>query len=125
MTVELIMVLPILLLLLFAMVQFSMLLTARQQLLAASREGARTGARGGSPAEVGAAVKGALGQGSLGEARVHYRVLAGDPSQPVPGRERVEVTVEVPATRVVPDLIRWVVSFEDQDLVATTVMQRE
>ncbi len=124
-TVELLLVLPILLVLLTAMIQFSLLLVARQQLLSASREGARVAARGGNELEVNQSVKQVLGDGSLGDARVHCQQMPEDPNSPVPGRDKVAVVVQVPATRAVPNFLRWIVRLEDKDLTACTVMHRE
>jgi hypothetical protein len=124
--VELLLVLPILLALFAGMMQFSLILTARQQLLAASREGARVASHGGTEDEVKAAVQRVLGGGNLGRANSKLYTLPEDPRHPVDGRDRVAVCVCVPTTCVVPDLLAWVgVSFRNQDMVSCTIMVRE
>jgi TadE-like protein len=124
--VELLLVLPILLALFLGMMQFSLILAARQSLLAASREGARVASHGATQEEVEATVKRVLGTGKLGDARVRLNAVHEDPLHPLDGRDRVEVCVCVPTTHVVPDMLRWIgISFRDQDLVAGTVMLRE
>jgi Flp pilus assembly protein TadG len=124
-TVELILVLPILIVVLTAMVQFSVVLAARQQLLAASREGARVGARGGNEMEVTATVKQALGSSSLADAAIGCRVLAENPQNPIHGRECVQVTIQVPTQRVVPGFLSWMSRLEEDNLTVCTVMHRE
>jgi Flp pilus assembly protein TadG len=59
--IELLLVFPILLSILLAMVEFSMMLVARQQLAGASREGARVAAQGGDLPAVQATVAQYLG----------------------------------------------------------------
>lgn len=124
-TIELMLVLPILVLVIGGMVQFSMVLTARQQLLAASREGARVAARGGDAKEVQAAVKQSLGNGNLGDATVQMRVVPEDPARPNRNRERVEVCVRVAEGHVAPNFLAWILRTEDDELIACTVMHRE
>ncbi len=124
-TVELILVLPILMILLVAMVQFSVVLAARQQLLAASRDGARVGARGGNESEVTTAVKQALGSSSLTDAKIQCRIQADDSQNPGPGRECVHVTVQVPTQKVVPGFLSWMARWAEDDLTVCTVMHRE
>src|SRR5947208_3221112 len=84
--IELLFALPVLLVVLFGTVEFAMVLIARQQLLAASREGARVAAQGGTADEVEDAVRTFLGQGSLSQATV-ASVLADDFGNPLPSGE--------------------------------------
>jgi Flp pilus assembly protein TadG len=126
---ELLLVFPILMMLLAGMIQFSMMLHARQQLVAASREGARVAALGGDATEVERAVKRSLGNGRLGEAVV---TMTTDEDQPVasalqvPQGEAVAVWVRLPTTRAVPDLLRFIgYSIRDDEIVARTIMRRE
>jgi hypothetical protein len=127
-TVELLLVLPVLLILLFGTIEFGMLLTARCELLAASREGARTASHGGGNRkalneEVRAAVREALGEGRLADADVDIFWSSEGRRKRRPERERVEVVVHVPARHVVPDLLGWAgVSIEKERLEAATVM---
>jgi Flp pilus assembly protein TadG len=125
--VELILVLPILLLLLLGMFEFSLLLTAREHLLLASREGARTAARGGNDREVAATVERTLGTGRLAAAAgVEVQRFDHHPELPFAGRQPVAVRVHVSVTQVVPDLLRWAgISFRHHELLATTVMEQE
>jgi hypothetical protein len=127
--VELLFVFPILLGLLLAMIEFSMLLFSRQQLVAASREGARTAALGGDLVDVRDTVRRCLGEGRLGDADVSMTDVAGQPlsmAQAVPSGEPVEVWVRLPANHAVPDLLRIVgFSIRDEEIVARTVMRRE
>ena len=121
--VELLLVLPVVLALAVAALEFGLMLTARQQLLAASREGARVGSHGADEEEIRAAVTRVLGNGSLGRAAVQANFFHEDTDHPQFGRDRVEVYIHVPTTQVVPDLLAWVgLSFRDQELVACTVM---
>jgi Flp pilus assembly protein TadG len=122
---ELLLVLPILLALVAGMVEFSLLLGARQQLVAASREGARVAAQGGDPMEVDRAVRTFLGQGSLQAAQVQS-VLTDAAGNPLSTGDSVQVVVQLPATQAAPDLLAFVgVSLHDQVLVARTVMRKE
>jgi Flp pilus assembly protein TadG len=118
-------VLPILLALITGTVEFSLLLGARQQLLAASREGARVAAQGGDAAEVEQAVRTFLGQGNLQAAQVQS-ALTDAAGNPLSTGDSVQVVVSVPATQATPDLLAFVgVSLHDQVLVARTVMRKE
>src|SRR5436305_6480467 len=89
--VELLLVFPILLSLLLAMVQFSMLLAARQQLAGASREAARVAAQGGDRTAVQLAASLYLGQGNLSTAQVHAVLTEAD-GVPLPSGAPVAVT---------------------------------
>ncbi|HMP17952.1 MAG TPA: TadE/TadG family type IV pilus assembly protein [Gemmatales bacterium] len=122
---ELLFILPILLLLTLAMVQFSLTLHARQQLVAASREGCRVAALGGDLGEVERTV----GQGRLAEADIEITDEQGStiPSgQAVPSGEAVAVWLRLPTAHAVPDLLRFMgYSIRDDELVARTLMRRE
>jgi len=129
---ELVLVLPVLLILLLAMIEFGMLLTARQELLAASREGARAASHGGGDRrkvnrEVRETVRDALGKGRLADADVDIHWSdQGRRGRRRNGRERVEVVVHVGATHVVPNLLGWAgFSIEKERLEAATVMAVE
>jgi Flp pilus assembly protein TadG len=122
---ELLLVLPILLGLIGGMVEFSLLLGARQQLLAASREGARVAAQGGDAVEVEQAVRTFLGRGNLQAAHVQS-VLTDAAGNPLATGDGVQVVVRLPAAAAAPDLLAFVgVSLGDQVLVARTVMRKE
>jgi hypothetical protein len=127
--IELLFVLPVLLLLILAMVQFSLTLFARQQLVAASREGCRVAALGGDLGEVERSVHRVLGTGRLGDAEIEVTDESGTriPSgQAIPSGEPVAVWLRLPTVHAVPDLLRFVgYSNRDDELIARTVMRRE
>jgi Flp pilus assembly protein TadG len=125
MMVELVLVVPILVILVSALMQFSLLLTARQQLLAASREGARVASHGGNLDDVSAAVHRVLGSGNLsGSATVS--LCQANATDETDHRERVQVCVRVPALAASPDLLQLVgISFQGEELIACTVMLKE
>ncbi|HYT89943.1 MAG TPA: TadE/TadG family type IV pilus assembly protein [Gemmataceae bacterium] len=123
--VELLFALPVLLAMLLGTVEFSMLLVARQQLLVASREGARVAAQGGDATEVEQAVSLFLGASSLAGASVQS-VLTDDVGEPLPSGAPVTVTVTLPTARAVPDLLAFIgFSIRGDTLIAQTVMRKE
>jgi Flp pilus assembly protein TadG len=118
-------VLPILVLVALAVVEFSLLISARQQLLAASREGARAAATGGSPREIELAVRSRLGHGTLSQAKIRT-ILVDKDGRPLASGEPVVVQVEVPATAASPDLLRVIgFSLRQQTVAAYTAMRKE
>jgi hypothetical protein len=122
---ELILVLPILLAVLGGAAEFSMLAVARQQLLAASREGARVAATGGTAAEAEAAARATLGGGRLAGAEVRVVGTAGA-GQPSAAGDPVEVWVSLPARAAAPDVLRIIgVSLGDQTIVTRTALRTE
>lgn len=128
-TLELMLVFPILFALLLAMIQLGMTQYARQQLLAASREGCRVAALGGDQVDVEAMAKKCLGTGKLGESEV---VLTDEGGAPIPGGSAVPsgdlimVWVRIPHAYVVPDLLRFIgYSHKTDELVGRTAMRRE
>ena len=126
MAAEMLLVLPIMLALLAGMFEFGLLLHCREQMLAASRAGARVAAQGGNETEVKKTVKRILGTGRLGDAEVGIERVPEDPEQPTEGRDRVVVCVHVETTHVVPDLLAWIgISFRGEELVAATIMNQE
>jgi Flp pilus assembly protein TadG len=125
MALELLLVMPILLALLLGMIEFSLLFAVRQQLTTASREGARVGALGGDQLAVEQAVRNVLGAGNLSGAQIQS-ILTDDLGQPLPSGSPVQVTVQIPATQAVPDLLGFIaVSFSDQVIIAQSVMRKE
>src|SRR5579885_1174137 len=124
--VELLLVLPLFLIALAMVIEFGVILTARQELMAASREACRVAAHGGDDDEVKAAAQRVLGKGRLGSATVVIDRFEDDPVPPNGPRDRVQVVVHVPITKLVPDFLGWVgVTFAGQELVAGTVMSQE
>jgi hypothetical protein len=126
---ELVLLFPVLLVLVLAAVEFGLLLQARQQLLAASREGCRVAAVGGSPQDVEDLTRRVLGSGRLGAAEIQITLEDGTPlpaGQRVPTGEAVAVWVRLPARYAVPDLLRFIgYSLRDDEIVGRTVMRCE
>jgi Flp pilus assembly protein TadG len=121
----LLLTLPLLLALVAALVEFSLVLAARQQLSAASREGARVAALGGDLQAVTLAAQRVLGTGSLSQAQVSA-VLTDAGGLPLPSGEPVQVTVQIAAGQVAPDLLGLIgFSLRRQTLTAATVMRKE
>ena len=124
--IELLFALPIVLALLLAMFEFSMILVSWQQLVAASREGARVAALGGDAQEVEQAVRNFLGSSGRLTAAEVQSLLTDDQGQPLPAGGQVEVLVSVPTAQAVPDLLRFFgFSTEGELLVARTAMRKE
>ena len=122
---ELLLVFPILLSLLLAMIQFSMLLVARQQLAGASREAARVAAQGGDLLAVQTAASLYLGTGNLAAAQVQAALTDAN-GMPLPPGASVVVTVQLPATQAAPDLLVYIgLSLKNEMLSAQTVMRKE
>jgi hypothetical protein len=124
--VELLLVAPIFLVLLTAMIEFGIILTARQELLTASREGCRVASHGATNDEIRAAVLEVLGDSRLAQAEVNIKHFEEDHCLPNAPRDRVRVVVHIPTTRVVPDVLGLVgISFAEDELAAGTVMSME
>lgn len=125
MTLELLLVLPIALVLVLAVVEFSMILVVRQQLTAASREGARVAAIGGSPVEIEAAVRIFLGNGTLSQAEV-VSVLTDESGIAIPSGGAVQVVVTLPTAQAVPNLLApFGFSIANDVIYARTIMRKE
>ena len=123
--IELLFVLPLLLSLLFGMIEFSLFLAARQQVTTASREGARVAALGGTEAEVQQAVAQFLGAGNLGNATAQVTFIP-QAGLPATSGDAVQVVVSLPVSQAVPDLLAFIgVSLQNQNIVASTVMRKE
>jgi Flp pilus assembly protein TadG len=123
--VELLFVLPLLLAVLLGTVEFSLWLTAQQQVNLACREGARVAAIGGGIDDVNATVRVVLGPGRFDRATVIATLTDEDGDPVLPGRP-VSVVVRLPAVAVVPDLLAFVgLSIRNQILVGQTVMRKE
>ena len=138
---ELLFVLPLLLIVLLGIVQFYMLVTAREELLLASRMGARVAAARASDAHsdsdradaAAAAIKTAqvaLGNGSLSKADIEVvwsqDVSKTDPTATAGEADWVQVVVKVKARQVVPDVLGWVgFTLGHRDIVAASTMMQE
>jgi Flp pilus assembly protein TadG len=124
MALELLLVLPLLLTLLFAMIQFSLLLSSRQVMLAASQEGARVAAQGGDAAEVETATRRVLGNGALSQARVVVQVTDSS-GNPLPSGDPVTVCVQLNADQAAPNLLRFIGLNIQEPIVACTTLRKE
>lgn len=133
-TVELVLTLPLLLVVVLAVIQFSMLLISSQAVSAAANVGVR---QASLPSATAAAVQSAVFQSLTGwkfqgEAEVVIYVN-GVSEMSSPGElaasntgDLVTVTVNVPSIEASPDLLKLVgFSIADQTLTATYVMRKE
>ena len=124
--VELLLIMPIFLILLTAMIEFSLIFVARQELMAACREGCRVASHGAPNSEVRAAVETVLGDSRLSKAEVNIIHFEEDHVLPNAPRDRVRVVVHMPTTAVVPDFLGLVgISFAEDELACGTVMSME
>ncbi|MFQ3651553.1 MAG: TadE/TadG family type IV pilus assembly protein [Gemmataceae bacterium] len=123
--IELLVVLPILLTVLLGTVEFSLLLTAQQQVSLASREATRVAATGGSVAEIEQAVRQTLGESRFAQATVRA-MLTDSNGEPLASGEPIAVQVQLPATAAVPDLLVFAgISIRNQVVMGQTVMRKE
>jgi hypothetical protein len=124
--VELLLIMPIFLILLTAMIEFCLIFVARQELMAACREGCRVASHGAPNAEVRAAVEIVLGDSPLSKAEVNITHFEEDHVLPNAPRDRVRVVVHLPTNAVVPDFLGLVgISFAEDELACGTVMSME
>lgn len=126
------MVFPLLMALLFAMIQFSMVLSARQHVQAASREAARLVAHGGDPGDAENLVIQSLNSAGLGNAAVvvgkldNSGKLNSDPNLIFLSGDLLAVEVTLPIHSAAPDLLGFLgLNFLGDDIVARTVMTKE
>jgi Flp pilus assembly protein TadG len=123
-TLELLLVLPILMTVVLAAFEFSMLVQARQQLLTASREGTRVAALGGAAADVQQAAQQSLG-GPLQNATIQLNITDAS-GNPLPSGQPVSVVVSVQASQAVPDLLAFIgYSIANETIAGQTVMRKE
>ena len=119
-SIELVLTLPILMVLLLGLFEFSLLFYARSSVVEASRAGARAASLAGIDQQhVEQAVRQILPQALAENCQVDYQ--PGEKSG-----DRVTVGVRVPMTSAAPDVL-WMIgySLEGQDLYAETSMIRE
>jgi hypothetical protein len=120
--IELLFALPLLMALLLAMVQFSVLISAQQQVTAAAREAARVAALGGSPQDVRTTVDRFLGP-CRAAVSATFTTTSGDP---IPAGDPVEVIVQIPTGRMVPEFLGFIgFSMRNTKLTAVSVMRKE
>src|SRR5260221_10770903 len=108
---ELLLILPILLMVVLAAVEFSLTLHARQQLVAASREGCRVAALGGNLSEVEGTIRRTLGNGRLADADIELTDETGKAltdGMTIHSGDSVAVWLRLPTVHVVPDLLRFI-----------------
>ncbi len=119
-SMELVLTLPLLMLVLFAVFEYSMLFFARGGVVEASRIGARTATYPGASLEV---IEQSVVQ-SLGPQLNQNATVFVEPGQF--SGDRVVVVVKVPMTDASPDLL-WPIGFglQGRYLIAETVMERE
>jgi hypothetical protein len=124
-SLELLLILPVLVALALAVIQFGLMESANQRLALASAQAARAAAQGGDLEDVERAARRVLGEGRLRHARVHAR-LSDESGRPLPSGETVEVVVEIPADEAAPNLLRFLgVSTRGRVLSGHTVMRKE
>ncbi len=123
-SVELLLILPILMALMLGMFRFGLELHARQRLQVACRDAARVAALGGDRLDVEHAAARSLGDGRLAEAEV-LAVLEDEDGGPLPSGESVMVEVRLATIRVVPDLLRFVGISHANDVMAASVAMRK
>lgn len=120
--IELLFALPLVIGLLLAMIQFSLFLSARQQVSNATREAARVLALGGNLDEVRLSVDRFLGP-QIADVSATVTDLNGNliaPGQPV------EVIVRIPTKYMVPDMLAMIgFGWGDSKLIAKSVMRKE
>jgi TadE-like protein len=122
---ELLLLTPIVVGLLVGVVELSMMTAANEHLSAASREGARVAALGGTEDDIDRAVQNRLGHARLSQAKVCV-FLKDAEGNPIPSGDPVAVRVEVPADEAVPDLLRFIgFSIKNITLVGQTTMRKE
>lgn len=119
---ELLLALPILMTVVLGMVQFSLLISARQIVTVAAREGGRVAALGGTQEEIQAAVDRSIGC-QVAQVQAAIDDAAGDP---IDAGEPVTVVVRVRTSCLVPELLSFAgISFRNQEMVARAVLRKE
>jgi Flp pilus assembly protein TadG len=120
-SMELVLVLPIVLGLIFATIEIGMLWSSGQRVKEAAAAGSRVaGFRGADESAVRRAVEHGLGRKNLSE---NYTL---DISHPDDNPHEVCVTVTVPMKAAAPDLLTFLgFSLEDRRLTAHSIMRRE
>jgi hypothetical protein len=98
---------------------------AWQQMLTASREGARVAALGGTAEEVEAATRIYLGAGVVSQSTIEVFITGEDGFPTVSGKP-VSVLLSIPAAQVMPQFGAMIgFAFGDSLLVARTTMRKE
>jgi Flp pilus assembly protein TadG len=134
-SVELVMVLPILLFVLLAFIEFGLMLMSQQGLAAASSLGARQAAlTGATEASVVTTIDNALSGWSWKPNReivvlVNGSIIALDGSDQIanaPTGAVISVSVNVPTDKAAPNLLKWIgIDTDGKDLTTTYVTRKE
>lgn len=103
---ELLFVLPLLMFILLALVEYTFFLTAETRLAAASREGARVASMGGSTTAVNSAIEAILGATLLAKSTTTVTITY--PNTTSNTGDPVTVTITVAATDLVPNYLKGV-----------------
>lgn len=124
-SMELLLVAPLLLILMLAMVEYGLYYMARELVVNAARDAARVAATGGTQEDIEQAVRLRLGSGPLGQVKIDVLDLeADDSSQPY--QKAVAVVISLPAENAVPDLLRIIgFSVQNRSITAQTVLRKE
>lgn len=122
---EALIVLPIVGCFFLALCSVAGLEMAWQQMLTASREGARVAALGGTADEVEAATRLFLGGGTVSQSDIQVFITGEDGFPVLPGQP-VSVLISIPAARVMPQFGAMIgFAFGENQLVARTTMRKE
>lgn len=122
---EALIVLPIVGCFFLALCSVAGLEMAWQQMLTASREGARVAALGGTAGEVEAATRLFLGSGTVSQSDIQVFITGEDGFPVLPGQP-VSVVINIPAALVMPQFGAMIgFAFGENQLVARTTMRKE
>jgi hypothetical protein len=124
-SLELIFLLPIVIIMLIVIVQFSQVLAIEARLASASRQGARVAASGGNTRQIRHAVHSALHPRDRELVTIETNAVGsdGNPLNSPPGCD-VVVRVSMPTQEVVPGALLMVLA-NNRVLVGQTVMRKE
>jgi hypothetical protein len=120
-TIEILLLLPIVLLVIWAMVEISMMIATNERLNEASIQGCRVASRGGNREEIEHAVREVLGHGRLSRAHIEAH-CEDEHGRPLASGETVCVVVSIPAREAV---IGPLCFSGTHHLVGRTVMRKE
>lgn len=124
-TIELLLITPVLVAVVIAAVEFALLIAAEHRLESAAALAARVAAQGGDAKAVSKAVHDSLGGGRWEKVEVKA-ILEDDGGRPLAAGSNVEVVVTIDAAQVVPDLLGFVgFSLKDQTLRGRALLRKE
>lgn len=122
-TTELLLIAPVLLAIVFVFIQIGLMLSATQRLTAASQNGARVAARGGSQKDVEHAIREVLGQGRFEKARIEAKLNDPATGRPWQTGESIEVVVKMAVADVLPRPL--IVAGAKDELSGRSVVRKE